>query len=243
MKILITGSSSGIGFLTGCVLGDRGHEVFMTTKTLEEEKNLKDKIKKLGLLSITVFKLDVTSKEDRNKISSLDLDVLVLHAGIGYTGLLKNMDVDLIRDNFEVNVFSNLEMIQIFLKSNFKPKKIILTSSLFANHACPYFGSYILSKSCIELMTKILRNESILTKEKFMLIKPGAYHTGFNQYMILNGELSKINPNIILFLNKIFLCVEDKKLNSIVEKIVYAIERGNSFKYSAPFFQALVMDN
>jgi len=242
MKILITGASSGIGFLTGCVLADRGHDVYMTTKTCKEELVLKNKIKMLEL-DVSVFKLDVTNKEDRGKIELLDLDVLFLHAGIGYVGLLKDMDINLVRDNFEVNVFSNLEIIQLFLKDNSKPKKIVITSSLFANHACPYFGSYILSKSCIDLMTKILRNESILSKNKFMLIKPGAYHTGFNQYLLLSGEKSGVSSNILSVFGKVFLCFEERKLNSIVEKLVYAIEKGNDFKYSAPFIQRLILDN
>lgn len=241
MKILITGASSGIGFLVGCVLIDRGHKVFMTTHTLKEVDILKEKLKLLELEADT-FKLDITRENDREIILSLDLNVIFLHAGVGDTGLLKDIDVDLIRNNFEVNVFSGLEMIQLFLKSNDKDKKIVLTSSLFANHACGYFGSYILSKSSVELMMKILKNESIFNNNKFIIIKPGAYHTGFNQYMILRGE-DNISQDFISLINKIFLWIEEKELNSIVEKVVYAIEKGQYYKYSAPFIQALFLDN
>ncbi len=242
MKILITGSSSGIGFLTGIVLADRGHDVYMTTHTLEEEKILKEKINYLDL-DISVFKLDICDKIDREKINSLDIDVLFLHAGVGNVGLLKDMDISLIRENFEVNVFSNLDMIQKFLKKQNLNKKIVVTSSLFANHACPYFGSYILSKSSLELMIKILKRECSFDSSKFILIKPGAYHTGFNQYIIETGEESGVSSNILSFFKKVFLCIEEKDISSIVFKIVYAIEKGSCFKYTSPFIQSLLLDN
>ena len=241
MKILITGANSGIGFLTGCVLTERNHEVTFTCKTPKEVEVVKEKLRKLGLKA-KALKLDITNKKDQTIIDTLDLDVLFLHAGIGYSGLLKDIDIDLVRENFNVNFFANLEIIQNFLKNTSKPKKIVLTSSLLASHPYPYFGSYILSKTCAELMMKILKNESILSEDEFILIKPGAYHTGFNQFLVLSGEKSKVPPHIISFLNNIFLLVEEKSLNSIVEKIVIAIEKGTKLKYSAPFFQKLFLD-
>lgn len=243
MNILITGSSSGIGFLTGIVLASRNHNVYMSTKTIEEEIILKKKIKYLNL-NINTLKLDVTNKEDRYLLNDLDIDCLFLHAGVGSLGLLKEIDINLFRECFEVNLFSNLEMIKIFLNKNPDiEKKIVVTSSLFTNHASPYFGSYILSKSALELMIKIFKNESYLSKNKFILIKPGAYHTGFNQYLLLTGEKNKVNENIISLLNKIFYLIEEKELNSIVTEIVYAIEKGTCFKYSRPFWQAFLLDN
>jgi len=242
MNILITGSSSGIGFLTGIVLADRGHNVYMTTHTLKEERVLKDKIKYLDL-DVNVFKLDVTNKEDRKLINDINLDCLFLHAGVGYVGLFKNMDVDLIRNNFEVNVFSNMELINMFLEKNkYLNKKVVMTSSLFSEHACPYFGSYILAKSTINLMMKIYRNENLFSNNKFIIIKPGAYYTGFNQYLLLTGQKNSVSDNVLELLRKMFYMIEEKELNSIVEKIVYVVERGDSFKYCCPLWQKILFD-
>ena len=159
MNILITGASSGIGFLTGIVLASRNHNVYMSTKTIDEEIMLKKKIRYLNL-NINTLKLDITNIDDRDIVNNLDIDCLFLHAGVGSFGLLKDIDISLFRECFEVNLFSNLEMIKMFLNKNpDKEKKIVVTSSLFTNHASPYFGSYILSKSALELMIKIFKNE------------------------------------------------------------------------------------
>lgn len=240
MKILITGASSGIAFLTGCVLIDRGHFVYMTCKTDVEVEELNKKLDYLNL-SAKVLKLDITLKEERDKIKDIDIDVLFLHAGVGYTGLLKEIDIDTVKDNFEVNVFSNLKLIQLFLKRDNSPKKVIMTSSLLANHALPFFGSYVMTKTTIEIMMKTLRRENLFNDSKFIVIRPGAHKTGFNQYMILSGEKNKLSFKERKILNDIFAFIEYKKLNSIVCKIILAIEKGNKNIYSAPLSQTIFM--
>ena len=76
MKILITGSRSGIAFLTGITLASRGHFVYMTTHTNEEAATLKKQVDVLGL-KIIIFKLDIVKKEDRQLIDKLDIDILI----------------------------------------------------------------------------------------------------------------------------------------------------------------------
>ncbi len=241
MKVLITGGSSGIGFLTGCVLASRGHDVIFTVKTNNEVSNLKEKISFLDL-SISVLKLDITNREDIDNIQKdlLDFDVLFLHAGIGNIGLLSNIDIQLVKETFNVNVFSNLELIQKFLVGD--NKRVIMMSSLLANKSLPFFSSYSMSKSCIDIMVKTLRKENIFNNNEFILIKPGAYHTGFNQYMILSGQKSNLEDSTIDILNKLFLIIEEYNLNSIVTEIVMAIERGNKKCYYAPFWQKVLMN-
>ena len=58
-----------------------------------------------------------------------------------------------------------------------------------------------------------VKNESYLSNNKFILIKPGAYHTGFNQYLLLTGEKNKVNEGIISLLNRVFYFIEEKELN------------------------------
>ena len=202
MKVLITGGASGIGFLTGCVLASRGHDVIFTVKTENEVSNLKEKISFLDL-SISVLKLDITNNDDINKIKSLflDIDVLFLHAGVGNIGLLNNISIDSVKDVFEVNLFSNLGLIQLFVKDS-DNKKVVMTSSLLSGKSLPYFASYSMSKKCIDIMINTLRKENIFNNNSFILIKPGAYHTGFNQYMVLSGEKNGIDNNILSLLNK-----------------------------------------
>ena len=241
MKILITGGTSGIGFLTGCVLSSRGHDVIFTVKTKNEVSWLKEKVAFLDL-PISILKLDITNDIDVNDIKSIlkDVDVLFLHAGIGNIGLLNNMNIDSLKEVFDVNFFSNLRLIQLFV-NGYDNKKVVITSSLLSGKTLPFFSSYSMSKKCIDIMVKTLRKENLFNNNSFVLIKTGAYHNGFNQYMVLSGEKNGINNNILLLLDKMFLCFEEKNINSIVYKIVIAIEKGNNSNYYAPFYQRIFM--
>ncbi len=51
VKVLITGAESGIGFLTGITLSDRGHIVYMTTHT-EKEKEKGKYRERIKLISV-----------------------------------------------------------------------------------------------------------------------------------------------------------------------------------------------
>jgi len=239
MKILITGANSGIAFLESCVLIGRGHDVIMGVKTNKEKENLSVKLKKLNLKA-DIMVINLLKKEDLEKVSDLDIDVLHLHAGVGFAGKLRDIDEKVFKENFEVNVFGNLSLIQNFLRRENPIKRVVVTSSLLANKTMPYFGSYILTKTTIEKMIKILRLENIFNETKFVLVKPGAYHTGFNQYMIESGVKSAMSEKEIKSLKTLFNILEHDNLNSIVYKMVRAIELGDCYTYSAPLCQAFL---
>ena len=83
-RILITGSGTGIGRAAALALAKRGHTVYATT--VDEAQA--HEINRLGIRGLSAFKLDVTDPADCHKITSLDLDVLLNNAGVGYSGSL-----------------------------------------------------------------------------------------------------------------------------------------------------------
>lgn len=94
--------------------------IYVTTHTVIELENIKEKYK--NEKNIKCFKLDVTSKVDKQKIKDLDIDIFVANSAIGIGGSIINMNMNNIRNNFEVNVFSNFELIQIILKNMLEKK-------------------------------------------------------------------------------------------------------------------------
>jgi len=102
--VFITGCGSGLGKDAALALARRGHRVIATTRTAASAKEI-NSLAADQKLSIESFKLDVTVPEDREKIVDYDIDVLINNAGIGESGSLAEIDVERIRNNFEVNVF------------------------------------------------------------------------------------------------------------------------------------------
>lgn len=249
--ILITGAGTGIGKDTAIALAKRGHHVIATTET-EEQSCALDRVGKALRLVFTVFKLDITSETDRKKIEDYDLDVLINNAGIGESGSLAEIDISLLKHNFEVNVFSSFQISQLALKKMFKKMQgtILFTSSLAGRVTMPFLGPYCMTKFAISAGAEALRGEihSIYKDVHVSIIEPGAYHTGFNQrniakkyvWMDKQSIFHPIISQIKAQEERQFKLTESKNTSSIVRKIVKAAEaRKPKLRYSAPWWQAL----
>jgi len=252
MKILITGARSGIGFLTGITLASRGHFVYMTTHTNKEAQKLKELTDELGL-KVIVFKLDITDVKDRRIFNELDIDVLINHAGIGVGGSLLDVSIEDMRKNFEVNYFCSYDIVKRVINrmiNNNKEGKIIIMSSISGIISLPFMGTYSSTKAAISNMACALRSELKLLKSKVkvVVIEPGAYKTGFNE-VIIDDIDRNINEGSVFYndkekiysmLKRIFNLIETKKLDTIVVKIIEAVESNNPKpKYRSPFLQRL----
>jgi len=249
MKVLITGAASGIGYETGIRLAKLGCEVILTVHKEEEIEPVLVKVKTLNL-KIICFKLDITKENDRKKILEYDLDCLINNAGIGIGGSLLELPLELIKENFEVNVFSTLRLSQIFAADLFLKKKkgkIIFMSSLAGIMPISFLGSYCMTKASIRTMATVLKRELKLISDDIQvkLIEPGIYNTGFNELMIENKLARESNyfkdlENITLKQKKLFNFLGKDNLDSITRKIVASVfDNTSRFSYQAPFFQVL----
>jgi len=247
-KILITGATSGI---IRELIKDIKDEyfIYVTVHTESELKNVKKLYEKDK--NIKCLKLDIKNKNDIENIKDIDIDILISNAAIGYSGSIINMDINKIRDNYEVNVFSNFNLIQTVLNNMLKKDKgkIIIMASIAGIIPIPFLGSYSSTKASIIKLSECLNKElKILNSNiKVSLIEPGMYKTGFNKYMFDNKydddkfnnlfkeelELIKKSENIILKL------LERKNYNSIIKKIKKALKNDNKFLYRAPLFQSI----
>lgn len=246
MKILITGAASGIGYLTALTLAKRGHDVYLTCHTKNQVDTVKKKLE--GEKNITVMKVDITKKEDHKKVLDLNVDVLYNHAGIALGGSIIEADMDAVRENFEVNVFSSFTLLQLVLRQMIEKNsgRIIVMSSLAASFPIPFAGVYSATKASITSIIKALQKEMLLlaTNVKVVLIEPGLYHTGFNQVFLDNkydgGKYFKdVKKELYTVEHFLVKLGEKKKLDSIVVQIVRAIEDKNPKKvYKAPFIQS-----
>lgn len=249
MKILITGATSGIGFDTGVELIQKGHFVYFTVHRNKQIITVVEKLKQLDLLeNASVFKLDITNEEDIKLIRNLDIDCLILNSAVGYGGSVLDIPIENLEENFRVNVFSNIKLIQMYCGHLFLEKKkgkVIVISSIAGIIPIPFLGSYCATKASLISLTTCLKKElKLITNDiKVKLIEPGIYNTGYNDYMFDNKDKSiyfKNLSNITELEKKLFRLIGKNNTNSIVNKIVKAVEsNSNKLVYSAPFTQKI----
>ncbi len=185
-KILITGAGSGLGKGAAIGLARNGHEVIAAAHTWPQVTAMRAMAEELGLASLRVEKLDLLDPYDVAEAVRWDFDVLVNNAGIGEGGPIAEIPLDLVRKNFESNVFAPLGLTQKVVKKWVAAKiagKVVFISSMGGLFSPPGFAAYAATKHALEAMAEAMQEELKPFGIQVQTINPGAYLTGFNEAM------------------------------------------------------------
>jgi short-subunit dehydrogenase len=251
--ILITGAGSGIGRDAAFALAARGHTIHASTLTEAQAVALRLKCAARGI-ALNVFKMDITSAEDRDQINPLALDVLINNAGVGESGSLAEIDVARIRNAFEVNVFATLELTQLALKPMIAREHgtVLFVSSIAGRVPMPFLMPYAMTKFALSAAGAGLRAEmdQLGKNIQIALIEPGAIHTGFNQAMT-DKKYAWMGPDSYFSAQasqmkakeaKTFAFLEARTTDSVVAQIVKAAEaKRPRLRYVAPWVQGVMV--
>ena len=187
--ILITGAGSGFGEGAALGMAKNGHNVIATVQVSPQVTPLREKAKALGLNNLRVERLDLTDSYDVAQAQSWDFDVLWNNAGRGEAGPVWEIPIDLVRHNYEVNVFLPLVLTQGVVRkwvANKTKGKVVLTSSMGGLFTPANWGVYVSTKHALESIAEALQQELAPHGIKVQTINPGAYYTGYNETMADN---------------------------------------------------------
>ncbi len=183
--ILITGAGSGFGEGTSIGLAKAGYPVIAGVQISPQVTALRRKASGLGIeKNLQVEKLDILDEYDVNRALTWDVDILFNNAGYGESGPLFEIPVELLRKNFETNVFAPLSLSQKFAAKFIREKKkgkIVFTSSMGGLVAPVGLAPYCTTKFALEGVAEALREELAPFGIKVQTINPGGYFTGFNE--------------------------------------------------------------
>jgi NAD(P)-dependent dehydrogenase (short-subunit alcohol dehydrogenase family) len=188
-SILITGASSGIGFAAAEMLKGRGWRVIATARKDED-------IRRLELEEgVEVIKTELSDPASVEACATEALErtggklyALFNNAAYGQVGAVEDLPTDLLRRQFEVNVFAAHTLTRAVLpamRAN-RAGRIIQCSSVLGLVAAPYRGAYCASKFALEGLTDSLRLELADTPIEVSLIEPGPIRTNFVQSALEN---------------------------------------------------------
>ncbi|PEJ39704.1 oxidoreductase [Bacillus pseudomycoides] len=183
--VIITGASSGFGFLTALELAKKDYFVIATMRNLNKQTELLSQAAALHLQqNIKIHQLNVT---DQKSIHAFQLflkelnqvDILVNNAGYASGGFIEEIPVEEYRRQFETNVFGAISITQIVLPYMRKQKsgKIINVSSISGQVGFPGLSPYVSSKYALEGWSESLRLEVKPYGIDVSLIEPGSYNT------------------------------------------------------------------
>jgi len=218
--ILITGCSSGIGYQTALYLKEKGYKVFATARKEED-------VKKLQNLGLTSFLLDVTKQQTITdtlvkvlELSDGKLDVVFNNAGFGQPGAIEDLSTDVLKEQFETNVFGlhevTIQVLKIMKKQGYGT--IIQHSSVLGIISLKLRGAYNASKYAIEGLADTLRLELKDTNIDVTVLNTGPVTSDFRK-----NAIQKTIENIDID-NSRFKEAYDKSMNADKSAVPFNLE-------------------
>lgn len=187
-SILITGSSSGFGYLGALHYARLGAKVFASMRNLPRPEG--DELLRIAReedLDIEVIEIDVNDEDQiDNSRTHIDkalsggmVDVLINNAGIGITSPVEVQDMEATRLIFETNVFGPHRMARAVLPGmrELGSGQIIQISSQLGRVILPYSGHYSATKFALEAMGEQLAYELVPHNIDVSIVEPGGYPT------------------------------------------------------------------
>ena len=179
-RILITGTSKGIGYDAALLLARAGHEVIATMRN-PGASDL-GKVAAQAKLPVTVLPLDV---DDDASVASLfgrlaePIDVLVNNAGIFSINAVEDESLAQHRRVMETNYFGAVRCTKAVLPAMRKRRSgiIINITSVAGRIAFPASGAYAASKFALEAFSESLAQEVKGFGIKVAIIEPGIIDT------------------------------------------------------------------
>lgn len=153
--IIITGTSSGIGFALAEYFGKKGHKVYgLSRKNVESPhfKTVPTDITHQAQVKNAI--VEILNTENR-------IDVLINNAGMGMVGPVEDATQYEILKLFNLNLVGSVQMMAGVLPKmrDQKSGQIINISSIGSEMGLPFRGFYSASKSALDKVTEAIRYE------------------------------------------------------------------------------------
>ncbi|KTD68173.1 MULTISPECIES: SDR family NAD(P)-dependent oxidoreductase [Legionella] len=246
--ILITGCSTGIGFDAVFALKKRGHRVIGSCRKQEDVQKLLD-------MGVEAVQLDVSDSASIQRAftevmakTEGRLDVLINNAGYGQAGALEDISRDVLRAQFETNVFGLVELTNLAIPVMRKQGagRLINLSSILGIISMPFRGAYNASKYAVEGISDTLRLELKSSGIDVITIEPGPIESRFRDNCvdnslsmvdIQNSQFRKQYERMLTtFKQKKSDSVFTRKTDAVIDKFIHAIEsKRPKVKYPVTF--------
>lgn len=188
--VLITGCSSGFGYLTALKFSRNNYYTFASVRNPNSTgaKKLQEIAQKESL-PLEIIQIDVQNEIsikkaiDYIKKQKKLIDILVNNAGYGYLGTIEETTIEEIKALYGTNIFGVIRMIQAVVPIMRKQQSglIVNLSSINGIIPFPLFSIYSTTKFAIETLTEGLRFELKHFGIDVVAVEPGSFLTNFSK--------------------------------------------------------------
>lgn len=186
---LITGASSGIGYEMAKLFAKKGCNLVLVARNEERLKKLSNDLINNFNVDVEILKKDLVQENsaveifDYIKLNNIKVDILINNAGVGYSGLFHNVDIDKDIEVIKINIETLTRLTKLFSKDmiNRGGGKILNVASTGAYQPGPYISVYYAAKAYILSFSQAIRNELKDYGVNVCVLCPGATRTQFSK--------------------------------------------------------------
>ncbi len=188
---IVTGATSGIGKATAIKFIDTGFGVVGSGRNQSRLETMEKKYE----TQFTAVAGDASDEKvlERLFTAAMDrfgqhADIVVVNAGRGLGGSVKNADLSELEEMIRVNMTATIKLMQMAARNMEDRQKslfpdsaadIVIIGSVVGRHVSEFSTIYGASKSAVHALTEGLRREISPSGVRVSLVEPGACLTGF----------------------------------------------------------------
>lgn len=197
MKALVTGASSGMGKDMAKYLASLGYDLFVVSRNKEKLES----IYKDEKVKVTIIDMDLTSTDNCIKLHEMlkkeNIDILINNAGFGDAGKFTKTSLDKELEMIDLNVKSYHILTKLFLTDFVKRDygRILNVASIAGFMYGPYMATYYATKNYVVSLTLgIIRElKKDKSKVKVSVFCPGPVRTNFNNVANVKFNIGSIS--------------------------------------------------
>ena len=186
MKVLITGSSSGIGRDMAREFASKKFDLVLVARNVDRLNELKNELEANYKTNVKIVSMDLTLEENLKKLyeENKDIDILVNNAGFGVFGYFTDTNLEKELNLIKTNITAVHVLTKLYLKDMVEKNegRILNVSSIAGSMPGPLMSAYYASKAYVLRLSEGIREElkKKKSKVKISVLQPGPVNTNFN---------------------------------------------------------------
>jgi short-subunit dehydrogenase len=182
--VIVTGASMGIGRALALAFAAEKATLVLSARGREALDEVAREVTARGARAVVVSG-DVTDEAHRVELvaRAVDhggVDVLVNNAGRGFYAPALAIDLEKLRELFELNVLAPLRLVQLAAPHLEASRgTVVMMSSVAGIVAAPRYAAYAASKFALEAIAMSLRSELAAVGVRVVVVRPGPVDTPF----------------------------------------------------------------
>ena len=239
-RVLITGTSTGIGLATALAFGRKGHQVYATMRNPKRSPELGQMAASESLpIQVSVMDVDsddsVTEAIGEIREQSGGIDVLVNNAGIEVSGSIEELALSEFRRVMETNYFGALRCIQAVVGEMRERRSgsIINVTSVAGKISFSPMTPYAASKFALEALSESLAQEMKSFNVRVAIVEPGIIDTSMARRLADSPAESKY-PQVVRFSRMFVAALKSPVEPALVADKILEIAVGDGWRLRHP---------